>query len=218
MAGAAAVRSFTDARGCACLCLDSMVSGSLSVKTNVDLVLSKNLSGRRNMKKLKSVDLGSSFLDTRSTKRLSCGTRGSSKKKKKLRHLSIVDEFGGQYEEGFDDVKDEIINYLTYKAVRTVLNQLYEMNPPKYTWFHNFVADNVPNTGKGFLQKLAKERQDLAERVMITRLHLYGKWIKACNHGEIYNKISDQNLELMRERLMETIIWPSDETNTEKRD
>jgi hypothetical protein len=24
----------------------------------------------------------------------------------------------------------------------------------------------------------SQERQDLAERVMITRLHLYGKWIK----------------------------------------
>ncbi|KAL3516492.1 hypothetical protein ACH5RR_023394 [Cinchona calisaya] len=218
MAGAAAVTSFTDPHTCPCLCLDSMISSSLSVKINTDLVLCKDSSGRRNMKKLKSLDLGTSFLDTRSTKRLSCGTQGSLKKKKKVHHLRIVDELGGQYEEGFDDVKNEIINYLTYKAVRTVLNQLYEMNPPQYMWFHNFVAENVPNTGKGFLQKLVKEKQDLAERVMITRLHLYGKWIKVCNHAEIYKEISDENLELMRERLRETIIWPSDEKNTEKPD
>ncbi|KAL3537437.1 hypothetical protein ACH5RR_000803 [Cinchona calisaya] len=215
MAGAAAVRAFTDAHSCPCLCLDSMVS---SVKSKMDLVLYKDLSRRRNMKKLKSVDLSSSFLDTRSTKRFSCGVQGCSKKKKKLHNLSIVDELGGQYEEGFDDVKNEIINYLTFKAVKTVLNQLYEMNKPQYMWFHNFIADNVPNTGKGFLQKLAKEKQNLAERVMITRLHLYGKWIKVCDHAEIYKEISDENLELMRERLMETVIWPSDETNTEKTD
>lgn len=32
--------------------------------------------------------------------------------------------------------KQQMLNYFTYKAVRTVLHQLYEMNPPKYTWFY----------------------------------------------------------------------------------
>ncbi|GJW06552.1 chaperonin-like RbcX protein 2, chloroplastic [Tanacetum coccineum] len=78
-----------------------------------------------------------------------------------------------------------------------------------------FIAENDPADGKVFLRNLAKEFQDLAERVMITRLHLYGKWIKQCDHAEIYKEISDENLELMRERLMETIVWPTDEKNTE---
>ncbi|KAL8512994.1 hypothetical protein ACS0TY_019238 [Phlomoides rotata] len=55
-------------------------------------------------------------------------------------------------------------------------------------------------------------RRELAERVMITRLTLYGRWIKKCDHGEIYNEISDENLKLMRERLLETIQWPLDDT------
>jgi len=33
----------------------------------------------------------------------------------------------------------QIINYFTYKATRTVLHQLYEMNPPKYRWFYKWV-------------------------------------------------------------------------------
>ena len=41
-------------------------------------------------------------------------------------------------------------------------------------------------------------------------------FVQKCNHAEIYKEISDENLELMRERLMETVIWPSDDTNTEK--
>ncbi|GMP88043.1 hypothetical protein CsSME_00040171 [Camellia sinensis var. sinensis] len=78
-----------------------------------------------------------------------------------------------------------------------------------------FVASNKPGDGKRFIRILGKEKQDLAERVMVTRLHLYGKWVKKCDHAEIYKEISDQNLELMRERLMETVIWPSDDTNTQ---
>uniref|UniRef100_M8BQM6 Chaperonin-like RbcX protein 2, chloroplastic n=1 Tax=Aegilops tauschii TaxID=37682 RepID=M8BQM6_AEGTA len=80
----------------------------------------------------------------------------------------------------------------------------------------HFVAVNKPTDGKLFLRALGKERQELAERVMITRLSLYGKWIKKCDHAKMYEKISNENLELMRERLMETVIWPTDDTNTEK--
>lgn len=36
--------------------------------------------------------------------------------------------------------------------------------------------------------------------------------MQKCDHGEIYNEISDENLKLMRERLLETIQWPLDDT------
>lgn len=36
----------------------------------------------------------------------------------------------------------EIVNVMTFKAVRTVLHQLYEMNPPQYTWFYKWVRFN----------------------------------------------------------------------------
>lgn len=98
------------------------------------------------------------------------------------------------------------------------------------------------------MEKKNQERQDLAERVMVTRLHLYGQWIKVinytcylfnysvfltlimllkvlstlhslfqkCDHAKMYQKISEENLQLMRERLMETVIWPTDDTTTDK--
>jgi hypothetical protein len=104
--------------------------------------------------------------------------------------LVVVAEFGGTYEDGFEDVHkvrnithgavapaaltnsaptcsvveagmdtfslnvvceltddlptyrscllcvQNIINYFTYKATHTVLHQLYEMNPPAYTWLY----------------------------------------------------------------------------------
>ncbi|PUZ72553.1 hypothetical protein GQ55_2G403300 [Panicum hallii var. hallii] len=123
-------------------------------------------------------------------------------------------EFGGTYEDGFEDVHKNIINYFTYKATHTVLHQLYEMNPPSYTWLYNYVLVNDPLDGDYFLRLLAKERQDLAERVMITRLHLYGKWIKKCDHAMMYERISKENLDIMRQRLLETVVWPADDTST----
>ncbi|KAL3529884.1 hypothetical protein ACH5RR_009206 [Cinchona calisaya] len=201
--------SMTDWHTCPCLCLDALSSCNLS---SADLIMNRNLVNRKHIRPAGSLELRSSFLD--SVKAIS--GRKSLRGQRKNRSFKIVSEVAGQYEDSFSDVKATILNFFTYKAVRTVLNQLYEMNPPQYRWFYDYVANNKPSDGKRFIRSLAKEKSELAERVMITRLHLYGKWIKKCDHTAIYQEISDQNLELMRERLMETVIWPSDDTNTEK--
>lgn len=189
-----------------CLCLDALSSSTMNLNT----------CRKRSSRKIVGFSgLSSSFVD-QGKEFLGAVNKRCSKKQRKVRNPVIVSELGGQYEDTFEDVKTQMLNYFTYKAVRTVLNQLYEMNPPQYTWLYNFLVTNKPGDGKLFLRKLGKEQQDLAERVMVTRLHLYGRWIKKCNHGEMYQFISDENLELMRERLLETIVWPSDDTNTEK--
>ncbi|KAL0435386.1 UNVERIFIED_CONTAM: Chaperonin-like RbcX protein 2, chloroplastic [Sesamum radiatum] len=238
MVGAVSVvgSSLVDSKACPCLCLDALPSCNLNGR---DLSLQRHSIGRKHVPRLGSLELSSSFLDYSSVRALS-GAK-SLRKQKKNRSLVVVDELAGQYEDNFEDVKkivsievsyvgyvsihcvvdtvkrlfslQQILDYFTYKAVRTVLNQLYEMNPTQYRWLYNYVASNEHGYGKRFIRNL--DKQDLAERVMVTRLHLYGKWVKKCDHTEMYERISDQNLELMRERLMETVIWPSDDTNTE---
>ncbi|XP_075520132.1 chaperonin-like RbcX protein 2, chloroplastic [Primulina tabacum] len=202
--------SVVDSHATPCLFLDAMSSCNLS---SGDLVLQRSSFGQKRMPHLGSLDLSSSFLDSSSIKALS----GANNRKKlsKMRKLVVVNELAGQYEDTFEDVKSQILNYFTYKAVRTVLNQLYEMNPTQYRWFYDFVASNEDGYGKRFLRNLGKEKHDLAERVMVTRLHLYGKWVKKCDHTEMYERISDDNLQLLRERLVQTVIWPSDDTNSE---
>ncbi|KDO61252.1 hypothetical protein CISIN_1g027198mg [Citrus sinensis] len=224
MVGALSVvgSSVMDSHAGPCLCLDALPT---SVKGGGELVLRRNSSVKRKKVKVaaRSLELGSSFVDSwddwrLSSKVISNMVNRSSRKRKQRRDRRpvIVNEVGGQYEDSFEDVKKQIQNYFTYKAVRTVLHQLYEMNPTQYMWFYNFVATNKPGDGKHFIRILGKVKQDLAERVMITRLHLYGKWVKKCDHAQMYKAISDENLELMRERLIETVIWPSDDSNTEK--
>ncbi|KAK4356524.1 hypothetical protein RND71_025495 [Anisodus tanguticus] len=196
MVGALSVvsSSMVDSHSSPCLCLDSVLHKSSS---------SKSL-GR------KQLQWSSSFVDLKFSAK--CFKGNYKKQTKGRRNLRIVNDLGGQYEESFNDIKTQILNYFTYKAVRTILNELNEMNPPQYQWFNDYVTANKPKDGKCFIRNLAKEKQELAEKVMVTRLSLYAKWIKKCDHEEIYNRISDQNVEVMRERLMETVIWPSDDT------
>ena len=201
-----------DSPPCPCLCLDSLPVTNTSLRTGGDLVLQRKSKAKSHLAVSQSLDLRSSFVNSGGEWRLSAGGGHRSRRnQRRNRRLVVVNEFAGQYEDSFNDVKMQIQNYFTYKAVKTVLNQLYEMNPTQYTWFYNFVVNHKPGEGKRFIRTLVKEKQDLAERVMITRLHLYNKWVKKCDHAEIYKEISDENLELMRERLMETVIWPSDE-------
>ncbi|KAK9058573.1 hypothetical protein SSX86_023415 [Deinandra increscens subsp. villosa] len=154
--------------------------------------------------------LSSSFMDSRFPAKAV-----ASKKQKRVKGFVIVNSLGGQYEdETFSDVKSQIFNLFTLTAATTVLNQLYETNPTQYRWLNDFVRINKPTNRKRFLLILQKENHELAERVMETRLHLFAKWVKNLDHDQMYKDLSDQNLELMRERLMETVKWPSDDTNT----
>ncbi|KAL0410698.1 UNVERIFIED_CONTAM: Chaperonin-like RbcX protein 2, chloroplastic [Sesamum latifolium] len=223
MAGATSVKSFTDSlSSCPCLCLDSMSSTRL----RITLYSYRSTGRRRQLTKLRMTDLSSSFLDTWHDWRLSsrmlssCIMSDSSRKRQKQpQGLIVVDELGGQYEDTFNDVKVDLADPYPFIMNFTITLRSFDViNHLSASIYDSFVADNVPNNGKRFLQTLVKERRELAERVMITRLSLYGRWIKKCDHSEIYNEISEENLKLMRERLLETIVWPSDDSTKSDQD
>ncbi|KAL8159445.1 hypothetical protein V2J09_000982 [Rumex salicifolius] len=185
---------------CPCLCVDAMPSSTVSLmKGGGEMALCRSSSATRRQLLSRqtavssSLELGSSFVDAGKEFHKAVYRSFVRKQRSSPRSRVIVSELAGQYEDSFEDVKANAQSHHT-----------------------SFVVSNNPGEGKRFLKLLVKEHQELAERVMTTRLHLYGKWIKKCNHAEIYNGISEENLELMRERLMETVIWPSDDTNTEK--
>ncbi|KAM0013841.1 putative chaperonin-like RbcX [Helianthus debilis subsp. tardiflorus] len=202
--------SVMDSHTSPCLCVDS-----LSSKGHVNYYTQNGHKsvGKKQLFVPGSLELRSSFVHSNYSVRIPCY-----KVQRKSKGLVVVNELGGQYDDTFRDVQAQLFNLFTYKAVRTVMNQLYEMNPTEYRWFYDFVVTNKPNDGKRFLRVLQKEKHELAERVMVTRLHLYGRWIKKVDHAAMYKDLSDQNLALMRERLMETVIWPSDDANWENYD
>jgi hypothetical protein len=70
------------------------------------------------------------------------------------------------------DTAKTLSSYLTYQAVRTVLAQLSETNPPLALWLHRFSSTDKIQDGEVYIQNLLREKQDLALRIMTVREHL----------------------------------------------
>nr|AIS72678.1 chaperonin-like protein [Cephalothrix lacustris CCIBt 3261] len=70
------------------------------------------------------------------------------------------------------DTSKTLISYLTYQAVRIIMAQLSETNPPLAYWLNNFSTKSKIQDGDAYLEELLREKQDLAFRVMTVRQHL----------------------------------------------
>ncbi len=70
------------------------------------------------------------------------------------------------------DTAKTLISYLTYQAVRTVLAQLSETNPPLALWLHRFSSTDKIQDGEAYIQKLFQEKQDLGFRILTVREYL----------------------------------------------
>lgn len=77
-----------------CLCLDSLVSNHMNP-----------LSKRHHLPRPGSLELSSSFVDSKGFSMKTLSRIRTSKKQKKTRSLVIVNEVAGQYEDSFEDVK-----------------------------------------------------------------------------------------------------------------
>jgi hypothetical protein len=70
------------------------------------------------------------------------------------------------------DTAKVLISYLTYRAVRVVVAQLSETNPPLSIWLSQFSSTGKVQDGEAYLKELIQENQDLAFRIMTVRAHL----------------------------------------------
>jgi hypothetical protein len=70
------------------------------------------------------------------------------------------------------DTAKVLTSYLTYQAVRVVVGQLSETNPPLSIWLNCFSTTGKIQDGEAYLQELMAANQDLAFRVMTVRAHL----------------------------------------------
>jgi len=63
-------------------------------------------------------------------------------------------------------------SYLTYQAVRTILDQLGQTNPQKAIWLQNFSANNRVQDGERYLEEMMAEDKEMVLRILTVREHL----------------------------------------------
>lgn len=89
-----------------CFSFDSSPVTNMSLRSGGDLVLQRKSKTKSYSTVSKSVDLRSSFVNFGDEWQLSAGgCRQSRRNQRRNRRLVIVNEFAGQYEDSFDDVK-----------------------------------------------------------------------------------------------------------------
>jgi O-methyltransferase involved in polyketide biosynthesis len=98
------------------------------------------------------------------------------------------------------DTTKTLISYLTYQAVRTVLAQLSETDPPRAFWLQRFSGKETIQDGEAYLQSLFQEQQDLAFRILTVREHLANE-IADYLPEMLRSTIQQANMEQRRQQL-----------------
>lgn len=71
-----------------------------------------------------------------------------------------------------NDTAKVLQSYLTYQAVRTIVDQLYETNPSLGIWLSQYSSKERIQDGEAYLQGLLQENKELMLRVLTVRTHL----------------------------------------------
>ncbi len=65
-----------------------------------------------------------------------------------------------------------LVSYITYEAMRVVVDQLGENNPPLSMWLTRFSTSSKLQDGRAYIQELLSVNQELAFRIMTVRQHI----------------------------------------------
>jgi hypothetical protein len=93
-----------------------------------------------------------------------------------------------------------LTSYLTFQAVKTVLNQLKETNPARAYWLNAFSTKEALQDGEAYLSALLEESADLAIRVMTVRQHI-AEGICEFLPEMVVTSIQQANMEHRRQHL-----------------
>jgi phage tail protein X len=98
------------------------------------------------------------------------------------------------------DTAKVLTSYLTYQALRTVINQLTETNPPLAYWLQGFSTRDKIQDGEAYLSELFQQEPDLAIRLLTVREHL-AQEVTDSLPEMVRNVISQANMEHRRHHL-----------------
>lgn len=115
------------------------------------------------------------------------------------------------------DTTKVLSSYMTYQALRIVLAQLGETDPPQALWLHAFSSRNSVQDGETFLKALLQERQELAFRIMTVRQYLVEE-VSNYLPEMVCESIQQSNMEHRRQHLerMTQLTIPEPPTHPEQ--
>lgn len=108
-------------------------------------------------------------------------------------------------------------SYLTYQAVKTIIAQLSETNPPLAHWLTEYSSGNKVQDGEAYLQGLMLEHKDVVMRILEVREHLAEQVLEFLPEMVRQNlqESSLSNRRQLLERLTQSLPPESDTSNPE---
>ncbi|BFM39557.1 chaperonin family protein RbcX [Synechocystis sp. LKSZ1] len=104
-------------------------------------------------------------------------------------------------------------SYLTYQAVKTILMELGETNPPQALWLNQYMATHGIQDGEAFLEELLNDNKELVLRILTVR-EVLADTVLDFLPGMVRQSIGHSNTEHRRhllERLTRAVPPPESE-------
>ena len=98
------------------------------------------------------------------------------------------------------DTAKVLQSYLTYQAVRTIINQLRETNPTQAIWLSQYSDRTKVQDSEAYLEGLMLENKELVLRIMTVRQHLAEQVLEFLPEM-VRTGIEESNLERRRQLL-----------------
>ncbi len=110
------------------------------------------------------------------------------------------------------DTAKVIQSYLTYQAVRTIINQLRETNPSQSIWLSHYSDSAKIQDGEAYLDGLMTENKELLLRILTVREEL-ARQVLDFLPEMVRTGISQANVE-HRRKLLERLTQSQPSTST----
>ena len=111
-----------------------------------------------------------------------------------------------------NDTAGVIQNYLTYQAVRVILDQLSETNPKQAIWLRQYTASHNIQKGEAFIEGLMGEDKELVMRILKVREYLASEVMEFMPQM-VRHRMSQANVE-HRRQLLERLTRSSSVSST----
>ena len=104
------------------------------------------------------------------------------------------------YKQVVKDTAKVLQSYLTYQAVRTIINQLRETNPGQSIWLSHYSDQQKVQDRDSYLNDLMKENKELVLRILTVRKDLAEQVLEFLPEM-VASNISQSNMEHRRDLL-----------------